>query len=106
MGSANFEKVIRGRVARGAELLDSIRPGWRKEVDLDRLDLSSCHECVLGQLFGGYTYGEDELQRAVPDFYYDHSVSIGAFYGFSKTIREDFRWEDLNKAWREEIAKQ
>ena len=42
------------RVARGAALLDEKLPGWWQRVDLDRLDLSKCTDCVLGQLTGDY----------------------------------------------------
>jgi hypothetical protein len=44
--------AIRDRVARGAALLDEKRPGWDARVDLAVLDLASCRQCVVGQLFG------------------------------------------------------
>lgn len=42
----------------GADYLDLMMPGWRIEIDRDRLDLSSPRDCILGQLFGAY---EDAL---------------------------------------------
>lgn len=56
------------RVARGATLLDERRPGWWRDaepglIDLDRLNIEDCADCVLGQLypadspFGSYEHG-------------------------------------------------
>lgn len=38
------------RVARGVVFLDEQFPGWRGYVHAGTLDLTSCEECVLGQL--------------------------------------------------------
>lgn len=38
------------RVARGAEWLDEVKPGWAKLTDLGTLDLRSSSNCVMGQL--------------------------------------------------------
>lgn len=42
------------RVARGGLELDGVRPGWWRPgvVDLRRLDMSSCDDCLLAQLYG------------------------------------------------------
>ena len=37
-------------VERGAELLDRELPGWDERIDLDRLDLGSTCDCIVGQL--------------------------------------------------------
>lgn len=53
---ANYEK----RVQRGIKFLDSKGPeGWRELLNLETLDLSSTHSCVLGQLYGGDVPAED-----------------------------------------------
>lgn len=44
----------RERVARGVALLDEKRPGWERLIQLGSLNLSTCHECVLGQLGGTF----------------------------------------------------
>lgn len=49
---ANDEAV---RVTSGAARLTERRPGWFWEIDLNRLDLKSTCQCVLGQLWGGET---------------------------------------------------
>lgn len=40
----------RERAERGAALLDKLMPSWFKKVDLDTLKLSSCTDCVCGQI--------------------------------------------------------
>lgn len=42
--------TIEQRVAAGAAWLDRTRPGWVDEVDLDRLEMTECKSCVLGQI--------------------------------------------------------
>jgi len=46
--------VFRERVTRGAELLDAREPTWFKTINTDRLVMSGCFHCVLGQLLGAY----------------------------------------------------
>lgn len=38
------------RVYVGAARLDSVWPGWRAQIDLDRLNMLDGRDCVLGQL--------------------------------------------------------
>jgi hypothetical protein len=47
--------TIPQRVARGAALLDEKLPGWHERIDLDRLDLASSCDCVLGQEFADHS---------------------------------------------------
>lgn len=44
-------------VRKASESLDDIKPDWYKDIDLDTIDMGDCNECLLGQLFGGYTDG-------------------------------------------------
>jgi hypothetical protein len=41
---------VEERVAKGAALLDEREPGWDARIDLGRLALTDCGDCVLGQL--------------------------------------------------------
>src|SRR5690606_28760583 len=43
-------------------LLDTRLPGWRANIDVDKLNMSSTSNCVLGQLFGDYVRGTKILQ--------------------------------------------
>lgn len=45
--------TIEARVARGAAWLDEHYPTWWKAIDLSTLAVSSCHLCVLGQVYSG-----------------------------------------------------
>lgn len=57
---AHAERSLRAAVA----LLNHVRPGWRAEVDPDRLRMDDPRACVLGQLFGRYLAGLVRLQDA------------------------------------------
>jgi hypothetical protein len=51
--------TVAERVAKGAALLDEREPGWWRDIDVDRLDLSSPCRCVLGQLTTDLTEEDD-----------------------------------------------
>lgn len=55
----SVEKHYRGVVADGAAFLDERWPGWWKRVNSRTLNVESCLNCVLGQLFGSYQEGMD-----------------------------------------------
>jgi hypothetical protein len=83
------------RVTRGARVLDEVCPGWVKRIDLAVLDIASCLDCVLGQLYGTF----DDGAMVVEDF----SVGL-ARLGFDVEIgTHDVA--ALNQAWRAEIAR-
>lgn len=46
--------TIAARVALGVALLDTTLADWDQRIDLDRLDLGSTCNCVLGQEFAGH----------------------------------------------------
>jgi hypothetical protein len=94
-------------VTNGARLLDELEPGWYAEIDLARLTMSDCEDCVLGQLFGGYGDGLKHLGLT------DES---GTTYGFDEIHdiedylpappSDDFefiQWEALRSLWINEI---
>lgn len=92
------------RAKAGATLLDIIRPGWAAEVRPEKLDMYSCHSCVLGQLYGYYSHGAELLFATAGDINVREGQSARA--GFVSD-RPDY-WETysrLTKAWRREIAK-
>ena len=52
-----LECKMRGYVKRGTEILEEhVGENWRDGIDLETLNIGSCSECVLGQLFGTYDY--------------------------------------------------
>lgn len=54
-----YLETVRAKI--GATVLDVLRPGWASEIDLAKLRMSSCQECVLGQLYGDYWEGAEKL---------------------------------------------
>lgn len=105
------------RVERGARLLDLMRPGWAREIALDRLAMESCDECILGQLYGDYLSGLEVLESKFGDEFYELKRP-GPKHGFT-LFREEQNWEQevvgvdqvrewfvpLTRAWRAEIRK-
>lgn len=80
----------------GAKLLDSYNPEWFSQVDVNRLNLGSCYDCVLGQLFGSYAKGLNEL--GIPESgRFEYGFSMDGFHP-----KED--WLALTNLWREQIA--
>lgn len=68
----NEAMLVKGRVQRGAALLDKTRPNWYKpgNVNADALEMSDPHQCVLGQVFKrlGETHNESGYGYAVRRF--------------------------------------
>lgn len=55
------------RVAHGAAWLDERYPGWVDAIDLGKLNVASCHACVLGQVYTGHipTHEQDQILAQV-----------------------------------------
>lgn len=81
------------KVQSGIDLLNAHFGGssWKKDIDLDTLDLGSCGVCVLGQLFGDYSEGLDEL-----------GIGGGYAYGFDVSSGS---FRDLTQAWKDALGK-
>jgi hypothetical protein len=100
------------RIERGAALLDERAPGWRQRIDLEKLELSSCTTCVLGQVAGSTDpWGWREVRLG---FGLDYSAAED--HGFSLTDSEylaiaddiedvnDVRaYRSLTDAWKQYI---
>jgi hypothetical protein len=69
------DSTYKERVARGAQWLDCIVPGWEQRIDVETLELVSAQRCICGQLFAkeafalarngeyysGFSYAKDTL---------------------------------------------
>lgn len=64
-------------VARGVAVLDAVKPDWRESIDLETLSMETLDECILGQVFGGYTTGCER-------------------FGISCTQTDEYRWLQSN----------
>ncbi len=58
--SGTFEII--DAVSLGATLLDRDEPGWAFAINTDTLRLDDPFTCILGQLFGDYQAGGEELK--------------------------------------------
>ena len=90
-------------VERGAALLDERKPGWDRKVDLEKLDLYSPCNCVLGQVYGDRLshydgYGYNRGLRLL-ELHYQGSK----LHGF--TAMPNGYHGNLTAAWRRLIEK-
>jgi hypothetical protein len=88
---------VAARVAAGASLLDQAAPGWEDRINLDRLNIASGTQCILGQLYGMYDRGQDVLRDRG---YLDQGPSL-ALLGF--TAGYPNTGAGLKAAWKEAI---
>lgn len=83
------------RVALGAAWLDELWPGWVYQIDLRHLDVGSCLDCVLGQLFGDYNDAPES------------ATSVAASHGFDRmdvaTVNNE-SYAALTAAWHNLIV--
>lgn len=96
------------RAERGAKLLDSAIPAWWRMIDAGLLDIEDFKNCIIGQVFGDWSGGTAELDRAtdVP-LYCDRENQ--EYYGFElrdEEYRSDlaFHKASLEARWLIEIA--
>jgi hypothetical protein len=79
-------------VRRGARLLDREAPGWERKIDLDTLDLEHTCNCVVGQVYGDYDEGIEQLDG--------DAESHPERYGFDIDPAADYEYESLTERWR------
>lgn len=107
--------TINERVQAGAELLDKERPDWMSHIDVDRIRMESCADCILGQLYDYYTLGVEVLELELSDVVrYGFAVGEGCI-SEEEWLRYDQtgqwpKWFEekkgaLAEAWKAEIEK-
>lgn len=75
-------------VTKGINLLDEQVPDWRTKIDPERLNLASCEVCVLGQIFGDYDTGLEQLNIDGYDYGFNTYGSMA----------------ELTEAWRDALG--
>lgn len=94
------------QVERGAALLDEVRPGWDRNVDITKLNLNYCHLCVIGQLYGVDWRGYDQAAHDLGLSSWDDEVR----HGFRADVDPgderigDQKYAKLTEEWRDLIA--
>ena len=87
----------KARVQRGAAILDRLVPFWYKRIDLGRLDLSGCSNCIIGHLFESYTAGSQALCRGAD---YEYGFDVPLIYELDARM---MAYQKLQRYWIEEI---
>lgn len=98
---------IEARVARGVALLDEKLPGWIERIDLDKLDLASGCNCILGQT---WSKGDDdgrftafELQADALGLYGEDENDYGFNAGGEDYFEDRPEYDALTAEWRRVI---
>lgn len=93
-----YDAEVKERVLRGMELLRRKHgENWVDMINCETLKLSSESRCVLGQIYGDYVPGREDLGL---------SQKEAALHGFD-LFHDDSdgdTWESLEAAWRDEIC--
>lgn len=84
-----------------AELGDRLKGGvslanWRNHIVVADIDLGSCTDCIIGQLLGGYDYGEID---------FDLSIECGFNIDYDPIEGKDREYyAALDAEWRRRLA--
>lgn len=90
--------TLEARVIAGMCYLDAITPGWKKEINVEELDLRIDEDCVLGQLYGSCDYVELTAAAAYAlGFHIDP-------YGEEKPSSRS--WKVLTETWKKNLKKE
>jgi hypothetical protein len=94
----------RERFLDGVAFLDIHSPGWEHSVYQEKLNITSCRSCVLGQLYGSFYDAKSNLNLSEND-----TVRFGFMLPYLTTVftGEEMRaaWKYLEDLWAAEIAR-
>lgn len=88
--------------AAGATYLDENYPGWRESISARNLDMASGSQCILGQFFGDYDTGIEEIWKRDFAHKYDYKADVARDYGF---LENGASYRALDLAWQKELLK-
>lgn len=99
---------VEGAVAKGAAWLDENKPGWIDMINIQKLEMSNCLRCALGQIFRNYRNVIDCHQDG--DFYKGwKSVEWSREHGFEKEkvsmsgLSREVAYSTLTLVWKKLI---
>ncbi len=100
-------EILRRKARRGAAWLDRELPGWHKGIDRSVLNVGSCTNCVLGQMFEDYENALEPLHVSTTwlkrhGFNATHLHSE-TWFGFFQEYTDRSAYQELTKAWLDEI---
>lgn len=93
--------VWRGYIRAGMERLNKDCPQWREKISIEKLNMRNSSNCVLGQVYGDYSIGCNELNIQT-----SYSTRPAEILGFNAPEGDDW-WNDcvtLTKLWQEMLA--
>lgn len=106
--SPELRETLRQRVERGALELDRVEPYWYKKVPVNELNISSCFKCIMGHVFGEYTFGVFKVSNLNAEFKAGEDWAIN--HGFLATFEMDYDGHgyategQLEELWKQQIA--
>lgn len=93
------------RVKDGAALLDERLPGWAAMIDLRRLNLASCKQCVLGQSARALGADVDVFGSGMfalwPDADLAAGMDMATSHGFYSSRFGEY--DELDRLWAEQV---
>ena len=97
--------MFEDRIKRGVELLDKHNPGWQNKIDSIKLTMSSCRNCILGQLYGHYDAGVGILGirgSVSPYGFCQSDVPLNTAAGLTSYLENNLR---LTEEWKAYIGR-
>ena len=95
------EGMFEERVARGIRLLDQVLPGWHDEINWDELVMEWPQDCILGQLYDGFTLGINKLNLHDRAFLYGFDLSQTQYFDATSTVAY---FEELQSEWKRQAT--
>jgi hypothetical protein len=103
-------------VKRGINWLDENHPKWVSRIDLTKLDMSECSDCVIGQAVGDYSLVTRNVVGAPTTEMYGSSAVWAVQHGFEspgiivyQELTGDrsasYGYRELDTLWSEEVRK-
>ena len=96
---ATTNTVYRKHIARGMNLLEQKEPQWIERINVERLDINSYFDCVLGQVFGEFDEGVIKLELDLAGT--ANKTATSWSHGFRPILLED--GQRLTNLWVETI---
>ncbi len=91
---------VRRAVKDGAAWMDENHPGWAMKIDLSKLDMNNCFDCVIGQAVGNYFDKIYQIEGV--DEYEADDWSIE--HGFNAEDGDNpAEFHELEAAWTDEV---
>ena len=80
--------MLNERIQSAIQVLNKEIPNWRDKIDIDKLNMDSCYNCILGQLYGSSTIAPAIIRRTHYDTFYESN---------------SHSYEKLNIAWKKAL---